>query len=109
LSDGGFVVVWKGAGSDGYGVYGQRFLPPESGIPKGDVGTVTVAIDGSSDTAIGQSGTGTIRQDGNGQWHHVTFDTTIENAIVVLEPVAHNGTDPLTTHVRNVTDTGFEF
>ena len=58
---------------------------------------------------FGQSGTITIQQDGNGQWHHVTFDTAIENAIAVLGPLTRNGADPLTTRVRNVTDTGFEF
>lgn len=75
--------------------------------------TVDVTIDGEDDTGtdgpIGQSGTVTVAQTGADQWHTVSFDTAITNAVVVMGPMSYNGADPATTRVRNVTDTGFQF
>ena len=75
--------------------------------------TVTIAINGVDDplpiAPIGQSGVASIRQAGPDQWHSISFDTTIENAVVVLGPATRDGSNPLTTRVRNVTDNGFEF
>ncbi|WP_424969770.1 Ig-like domain-containing protein [Dinoroseobacter sp. S76] len=74
---------------------------------------VAITIDGADETgsggAIGQSGTVTVEQTGGDQWHTVTFDTAISNAVVVMGPISFNGTDAATTRVRNVTETGFEF
>lgn len=71
--------------------------------------TVTITVNGESAPAIGQSGVVTVAQAGPGQWHEVTFATRITDAVVVLGPATGNDLAPLTTRVRNVTDTGFEF
>ena len=75
--------------------------------------SVTVTINGMDEPlltdAIGQGGIASVAQTGPDQWHSVTFDTQIENAIVVLGPATSNDADPLSTRVRNVTDNGFEF
>lgn len=75
--------------------------------------TVAITVDGADDIApgrlIGQSGTVTVSQTGSGQWHSVTFDTAIADAVVVMGPLSSNDSDAATTRVRNVTDTGFEF
>ncbi len=74
---------------------------------------VDITIDGSGGTGedglIGQSGTVTVAQSGSEQWHSVTFDAEIADAVVVMGPVSFNGGDPAVTRVRNVTETGFEF
>lgn len=75
--------------------------------------TVTVTINGldtpEPSVAIGQSGTASVRQETADQWHFVAFDTAIQNAVVVMGPATSDDDDPLTTRVRNVTDSGFEF
>lgn len=77
-----------------------------------DTANVLVTIEGDTPVAIGpigQSGISTIVQANSSQWHQVTFDAKIENAVVVMGPMTFNGGQPGTTRVRNVTDTGFEF
>jgi hypothetical protein len=77
-----------------------------------DEATVSVTIDGATPVAagpIGQSGTVTLLQQNAAQWHTVTFDAVIENAVVVMGPMTFNGGQPGTTRVRDVTDTGFQF
>ena len=59
--------------------------------------------------AIGQAGNVTVGQSSAGKWHSVSFDAPIENAVVVMGPVSFNGSDPVVTRVRNVSETGFEF
>ena len=90
--------------------FSYRVADPDGALSTADV-TVTIAgADAPQPTgAIGQSGTATVIQSDADQWHSVSFDTLIENAVVVLGPVSSNDSDALTTRVRNVTDTGFEF
>ncbi|MDW3223358.1 MAG: M10 family metallopeptidase C-terminal domain-containing protein [Paracoccaceae bacterium] len=76
--------------------------------------TVTVTILGADDPTpagdvIGQSGVVSVSQAGPGQWHSISFDAAIENAVVVLGPATSNDSAQLTTRVRSVTETGFEF
>lgn len=75
--------------------------------------TVAISITGESaplgGDAIGQAGRATVVQTSKDEWHGVSFDAAIRDAVVVLGPVSFNGGDPLTTRVRNVTETGFEF
>lgn len=78
------------------------------------VATATVTIQGVDDTSptgdvIGQSGVASVSQAGPGQWHSISFDAVIENAVVVLGPATSNDSAQLTTRVRNTTETGFEF
>lgn len=83
-----------------------------------DTAAVNVTINGSGSAGggtgggtalVGESGAVTVAQSGSGQWHSVSFTSAIENAVVVMGPLSFNDTDPATTRVRNVTDTGFEF
>ncbi|MEP2642266.1 M10 family metallopeptidase C-terminal domain-containing protein [Roseobacter sp.] len=77
-----------------------------------DVGAVTITIEGTDpdvQTPIGQSGVVSVEQDNASQWHSVSFDAVIENAIVVMGPMTFNGGQPGTTRVRDITDTGFQF
>ncbi len=50
-----------------------------------------------------------IEQPDRETWHTVTFDTAIEDAVVVMGPLEGKGLQDAAVHVRNVTDTGFEF
>ena len=61
------------------------------------------------DTVIGEAGSVTVGQRDAEQWHTVTFEQTISNAVVVMGPVGMVGGQPAMTRVRNVTDEGFEF
>ena len=63
----------------------------------------------SEPSAIGEAGTVTTGQAFPDQWHAVTFDRPIDDAVVVMGPVEANGGHPAVTRVRNVTETGFEF
>ena len=74
-----------------------------------DDGLVTVTIDGADPGPIGQSGMVTVSQTSASQWHSVTFEQVIKDAVVVMGPLSYNGPDATVTRVRNVTDTGFEF
>ncbi|MEM8730807.1 MAG: M57 family metalloprotease, partial [Pseudomonadota bacterium] len=82
-----------------------------------DEASVSVTVEGMSDPEpdpvpssdpIGQSGAITINQKASDQWHSISFDTAITDAVVVMGPVTNNGGDPLTTRVRNVTADSFE-
>ena len=59
--------------------------------------------------AIGEAGSVTVQQNDPDQWHGVSFETAIADAVVVMGPVEANGGHAATTRVRNVTETGFEF
>ncbi|MEM9357978.1 MAG: G8 domain-containing protein [Pseudomonadota bacterium] len=61
--------------------------PPEAGL---ELGVVTVQT----------------RPD---QWHSVSFETAIADAVVVMGPISFNGNSATVTRVRNVTEDGFEF
>ncbi|WP_187429341.1 M10 family metallopeptidase C-terminal domain-containing protein [Roseobacter fucihabitans] len=77
-----------------------------------DQADVSVTIQGiAPDTRapIGQSGTVTVSQNSADQWHTVSFDAVIEDAVVVMGPMTFNGIQPGTTRIRDVTDTGFQF
>lgn len=76
-----------------------------------DSATIAVTVNGQTavDPVIGQAGTATVTQGSSDEWFTVTFDQVITDAVVVLGPVGFDGTDPVTTRVRNVTDSGFEF
>jgi len=76
-----------------------------------DTAIVSLTNDGGADgqELIGESGSVTVRQSSGTQWHSVTFEEAIPDAVVVLGPVSLNGSHEVTTRVRNVTDTGFEF
>lgn len=56
-----------------------------------------------------QAGTEIVSQANSSEWHSVTFDAPIADAVVVMGPPSYNGSQPLVVRVRNVTDTGFEF
>ena len=77
-----------------------------------DQAEVLVTVDGVGEVAaspIGQSGTVSDVQQNSQQWHTVSFDAVIENAVVVMGPMTFNGGQPGTTRIRDVTDTGFQF
>ncbi len=59
--------------------------------------------------AIGQSGTVTVTQAAPGQWHTVTFDGPIADAVVVMMVNTSGELTPAVARVRNVTSTGFQF
>ncbi len=75
--------------------------------------TVTITVNGVDDSPaaapVGQSGVAAVSQAGPGQWHTVSFATAIADAVVVMGPASDFDDAPLSTRVRNVTDTGFEF
>ncbi|KIC41891.1 hypothetical protein RA27_00255 [Ruegeria sp. ANG-R] len=73
------------------------------------VANITISGRGTAPTPIGESGTVSVAQTGPDQWHSVSFSAAISDAVVVLGPVTNVDGDPVTTRVRNVTDTGFEF
>ncbi|WP_187428517.1 hypothetical protein ROLI_044420 [Roseobacter fucihabitans] len=56
-----------------------------------------------------QIGSETVAQPSRDIWHSVSFDQEIKDAVVVMGPASHAGSDPVTIRVQNVTDTGFEF
>ncbi|MEL6680395.1 MAG: LamG-like jellyroll fold domain-containing protein, partial [Pseudomonadota bacterium] len=70
--------------------------PPAPEVPEGLGDGVTV-------------GTERVGQDSADQWHSVTFDEAILDAVVIMGPVSAEGDQPVVTRVRNVTETGFEF
>ena len=59
--------------------------------------------------AIGEAGSVTVEQQAADQWHSVSFEQSIENAVVVMGPLGFTGGQPAMTRLRNVTDEGFEF
>ncbi|MEM7366267.1 MAG: LamG-like jellyroll fold domain-containing protein, partial [Pseudomonadota bacterium] len=65
--------------------------------------------DTGDDTVRLELGYTEIRQPDRDTWHTVTFEDVIEDAVVVMGPLERNGGHDATVHVRNVTDTGFEF
>ncbi len=76
----------------------------------GDIVTLEGAsFDDWDVSVIGQAGNVTVGQSSSKQWHRVTFDTEIENAIVIMGPIESRGNNAAVTRVRDVTDTGFEF
>lgn len=85
----------------------------QDGSAVSDAATVTITLNGvdepSTGTVIGQSGVATVSQSGPNQWHSVSFAATVEDAVVVMGPATGFDDAPLTTRVRNTTDTGFEF
>ncbi|MDB2408119.1 Ig-like domain-containing protein, partial [Jannaschia sp.] len=89
----------------------DSFAYTTSTLSGSDTATVSVTIDGQSDPAalIGQSGTVEARQTSKSEWHSVTFDTEIQDAVVVMGPLSYNGKDASVARVRNVTDLGFEW
>ncbi|MEL6520617.1 MAG: LamG domain-containing protein, partial [Pseudomonadota bacterium] len=54
-------------------------------------------------------GTLTVRQNNADQWHKVTFDEAIQNAVVIMGPIYDEYHQPAVPRVRNVTSEGFEF
>lgn len=77
-----------------------------------DEASVSVTIQGITPVArtpIGQSGTVSVSQDSADQWHSVSFDASINDAVVVMGPISFNNNEAATTRVRDVTDTGFQF
>lgn len=54
-------------------------------------------------------GTLAVNQLKGSQWHSVSFETTIEDAHVVMGPLSFNGHETAAVRVQNVTDQGFEF
>lgn len=100
-----------GAGETGSDSFSYRVSDGNGGTA---TATASITIEGADegggpDGLIGQSGTVTVMQPGPNTWHSVSFDATIADAVVVMGPISFNGSDPTTTRVRNVTDTGFEF
>ena len=55
-----------------------------------------------------QTGDAAFQTRGRDDWHRVTFDTAMDDPIVVVSPPTLWGTDPGTIRVRNVDSTGFE-
>ncbi len=62
-----------------------------------------------ADTVRMEMGMETVAQASAKQWHTVTFEQEIENAVVVMGPLEHNGGHDAVMRVQNVTSTGFEF
>ncbi|MEL6317954.1 MAG: cadherin repeat domain-containing protein, partial [Pseudomonadota bacterium] len=58
--------------------------------------------------AIGQSGIVSVSQESSEQWHSVSFDAPLDDAVVVMSQNTTNE-EPYTIRVRNVTEEGFEF
>ncbi|MEM6661478.1 MAG: hypothetical protein AAF666_04785, partial [Pseudomonadota bacterium] len=56
-----------------------------------------------------QTGTETRAQSSSDEWHSVSFEVPIDNAVVVMGALTLNDPEAATVRVRNVTDTGFEF
>ena len=54
-------------------------------------------------------GTERVYQVSSDTWHSVSFDGSIEDAVVIMGPVSADGGEPVVTRIRNVTETGFEF
>ncbi|MEM9249081.1 MAG: LamG-like jellyroll fold domain-containing protein, partial [Pseudomonadota bacterium] len=61
------------------------------------------------DTVRLEMGTETVEQVNADQWHVVTFEREIEDAVVVMGPLERNGGQEAVARVQNVTSTGFEF
>ncbi|MEL6236611.1 MAG: Ig-like domain-containing protein, partial [Pseudomonadota bacterium] len=71
--------------------------------------TVSVEIDDSAQaTGRLELGHTAFEQRRADEWHSVTFDKAIKDAVVVLGPVTFNGAQASVAELRNVTDTGFE-
>lgn len=62
----------------------------------------------SQSGAIGEAGRLTLSTPDRDAWTRVTFETPIEDAIVVAGPPTFAGGQPTTIRIRNVTDDGFE-
>ncbi len=60
-------------------------------------------------SVVGQTDTLTVTQADADEWQSVSFDGSIEDAVVIMSPLSADGSDPVTVRVRNVTDDGFEF
>ncbi|MEP5760215.1 MAG: M10 family metallopeptidase C-terminal domain-containing protein [Litoreibacter sp.] len=56
-----------------------------------------------------QFGSTEITQTNSDYWQTVTFDQTIEDAVVIVGPLSYEGNHASNVRIRNVTDTGFEF
>ena len=57
---------------------------------------------------VGQSGVIELARGGGTDWVRVTFDQSLDDAVVVVGPASSNDDAPVVTEVRNVTDDGFE-
>ncbi|MEO9651837.1 MAG: Ig-like domain-containing protein [Roseobacter sp.] len=104
------VFTALNTGQNGTDTFTYTVVDGDGGVSGADV---TVTVQGVDEVvangAIGQSGVATVGQTSADQWHSISFDAVIENAVVVLGPVTRNDADQVTTRLRNVTDTGFEF
>ena len=60
-------------------------------------------------SAIGQAGNVTFEQQTRDQWFRVDFARALENPVVNLGLMTDQGIHPVSTQVRNITSTGFEF
>ena len=68
--------------------------------------------DGDADVAETvrlELGVETVLQRSAEAWHTVSFDTEIEDAVVIMGPVSFFGGHEAMARVRNVTSTGFEY
>ncbi|MBM7069100.1 G8 domain-containing protein [Actibacterium sp. 188UL27-1] len=63
----------------------------------------------STDKARMEVGTENVVQKGPSQWHKVSFDEAIQNAVVVMGPISDENNQPAVARVRNVTSEGFEY
>ena len=59
--------------------------------------------------AQGEIGTVAVEQSNGNQWHTVNLENTYSLPVVVMGPPSFEGATPLTTRVRNVGATSFEF
>lgn len=86
-----------------------------SNLQNANAGTLTASAtildddDAPTGTAILQIGAEFVEQTNADTWFSVTFDTAIEDAVVVMGAISTNDDDPAMARVRNVTDTGFEW
>ena len=71
--------------------------------------SITTSAEDISISTAAQLGSVTATQSTADTWFEVTFDQTIEDAVVVMGPISADGGQSATTQIRNVTDTGFEF
>ena len=60
-------------------------------------------------STIGQAGNVTFEQVTRDQWFRVNFATELDNPVVNMGLMTDNGIHPVSTQVRNITSTGFEF
>lgn len=72
-------------------------------------GLQTTAVNSTGEIIIGEVGKLNVRQAKDSDWHTFTLTNIYDSPIVVMNPVAFNGTGAAMMRVRNVDSDSFEF